>query len=424
MFLRIKNTGKISSAEVEIKGITVMAGENNTGKSTVGKVLFCLFNSFYKLEQQIEQERKNMISGIIESVYIELTGRLTRRFDTNEFAELILSKKDSYKDGSDLAIDLQNIFIQTDKAVEKHLNNNVLSNAAERVLTILNVSDDAIFDEVLDKRLQAEFDMQVYNVNNPNLMCEIALKIKKNEVSVSILKDEFIEVKNSFSLNTEVIYLDNPLALDDQRLPVYSSGNHRNHLRAKLLGRSEDSPVKDAIDRIITSKKLDPILEKLNEICKGKLIRKSGVSRFAVAYQEGDSQVALDMRNISTGLKTFVIMKTLLLNGSLEENGIMVLDEPEIHLHPEWQLVFAELIVLLHKEFNMHILINTHSPYFVDAINVYSYKYELSEKCMYYLAEDINGIALITDVSNNIEKIYERLARPLQDLENERYRYD
>ena len=46
MFLSIKNTGKISSAEIEISGITVMAGINNTGKSTVGKVLFCLVNCF------------------------------------------------------------------------------------------------------------------------------------------------------------------------------------------------------------------------------------------------------------------------------------------------------------------------------------------------------------------------------------------
>ena len=130
------------------------------------------------------------------------------------------------------------------------------------------------------------------------------------------------------------------------------------------------------------------------------------------------------MTNISTGLKTFAILKALLLNGSIEENGTIILDEPESHLHPEWQLVFAELIVLLQKEFNLHILINTHSPYFLNALEVYSYKHGIFLRCKYYLAEIINKSSIISDVSNNIERIYEKLARPLQDLENMRYSND
>ena len=49
MKLSIKNVGKLKEADVEINGITVIAGENNTGKSTVGKVLWSIFSSFYKI---------------------------------------------------------------------------------------------------------------------------------------------------------------------------------------------------------------------------------------------------------------------------------------------------------------------------------------------------------------------------------------
>ncbi len=45
MRLTIKNIGKIDEADIELNGITVIAGENNTGKSTVGKTLFCVINS-------------------------------------------------------------------------------------------------------------------------------------------------------------------------------------------------------------------------------------------------------------------------------------------------------------------------------------------------------------------------------------------
>jgi predicted ATPase len=218
--------------------------------------------------------------------------------------------------------------------------------------------------------------------------------------------------------------MDDPLVLDHPRAVMIKSQEHREHLKAKIFTINEKSPVKIAMDELIATKKLDAVLAKLNSVCKGELItKKSKFPRFA-AYQENDSETPLSIKNVSTGLKTFVILKTLLLNGNLEENGIIVLDEPEIHLHPEWQLVFAEIIVLLQKEFNLHILLNTHSPYFLDAIDVYSHKYGISSKCKYYIAEDVNGIASIVDVSENLEKIYERLYRPLQVLESERYQND
>ena len=42
MKLEFRNIGKISEAEIEANSITVIAGNNDTGKSTVGK----LSNSF------------------------------------------------------------------------------------------------------------------------------------------------------------------------------------------------------------------------------------------------------------------------------------------------------------------------------------------------------------------------------------------
>lgn len=42
MELSIRDFAKIQQADIVIDGITVIAGENNTGKSTVGKILFSL----------------------------------------------------------------------------------------------------------------------------------------------------------------------------------------------------------------------------------------------------------------------------------------------------------------------------------------------------------------------------------------------
>ncbi len=58
MKLELENVGKISLANIELNGITVIAGENNTGKSTVGKILFSLFNSVANMEENIEKQRR------------------------------------------------------------------------------------------------------------------------------------------------------------------------------------------------------------------------------------------------------------------------------------------------------------------------------------------------------------------------------
>lgn len=62
MKLSIENFAKIKRADIDIDGITVIAGENNTAKSIIGKVLFSLFNSLFELEEKIFEERLKEIT--------------------------------------------------------------------------------------------------------------------------------------------------------------------------------------------------------------------------------------------------------------------------------------------------------------------------------------------------------------------------
>lgn len=120
-------------------------------------------------------------------------------------------------------------------------------------------------------------------------------------------------------------------------------------------------------------------------------------------------------------MKTFYLLKKLIENGTIEPNSPVILDEPEVHLHPEWQLVLAEIIVLMQKYMNLNFLINSHSPYFVRAIEVYSTKYAIDSKTKYYLAKIENDLSEFEDVTGNVSEIYKILAKPFQKIENERF---
>ena len=97
MKLFLKNIGKIKEANIDINGITVIAGENNSGKSTVGKSLFCVFNSFHNINEEIRNVRTQSIERLLEILYRNTTNRFTTRVNYDEITGHIVSNIDKYK---------------------------------------------------------------------------------------------------------------------------------------------------------------------------------------------------------------------------------------------------------------------------------------------------------------------------------------
>jgi len=425
MKLCIKNIGKIEDAEIEINGITVIGGENDTGKSTVAKALFSIFSSFYEIQRQIYKERYLSLENIVrilEGYPLPFSSDQFKEYDA--FVDDIILNAESYIKSPDLLEKrILDLVIGPNDSCESLFIEDILDrikrkNFVGQIIEILQIPDEVILNSIVNKILSAEFSGQLLNVDS-QVKGSISLQIQNEELSISVSED-FASVNGLvYSLHTEAIYIDDPFILDKisfrrpQRKNIYA--DHQDHLISKFFSEHFYTSV---IDEIVVENKFNKIYEKLEPICEGKLVRqKNGL----LAFQREKSDAALSISNLSTGLKTFVILKTLLEKGVIEQNGTIILDEPEIHLHPEWQLLFAEIIVLLNQEFGVNILLNTHSPYFLRAIQVYSAKYERNDVCKYYLSElDEKGMAHMTDVTNDVDRIFAKLAEPLQALEDER----
>ena len=69
MKLRCYNVGKIKQASIELNSISLIAGLNNTGKSTIGKALFSLFNSFYDVERKSRDVLKDVLEDNIKKIF-------------------------------------------------------------------------------------------------------------------------------------------------------------------------------------------------------------------------------------------------------------------------------------------------------------------------------------------------------------------
>ncbi|ERL26758.1 MULTISPECIES: ATP-binding protein [unclassified Leptotrichia] len=417
MKLTINNIGKLKNAEVEINGITVIAGENNTGKSTVGKVLWSVFNSFYKVYEQIEKERIDFVNEQIYSYIRNLDKSDNVKKKTLDMATDIIQNYSIYYRNEE---NIKSYITKKFKENNYFIGNERIEELIASIYTILNIIDTQIISFIIDEKLSVEFNEEIINKKiGKGSFANIELNIRNKILNFNIeegidVAGEFVEnLKgdiDNFDLLTEAVFIDNPFIIDDiENIFEQKKKNYRQHLVSKLYYNRNENTVK----KMYVNEKLEKIYKKLNSIASGKII----IKKLDVYYK--DREIEINAKNLSTGLKTFAIIKMLLQNGTLEENGTIILDEPEIHLHPEWQIKFAELIVLLQKEFGMHILLTTHSPYFLKAIQVYSKKYEISDKCKYYMSELDGEQAILVDKTNNLEDIFYQLTIPFENLMNE-----
>ena len=380
--------------------------------------MWSIFSSFYKINEQIAIEKQESIEKIIfndflDSMYQYNMGYLDPFYNEEE------EKKNIEKISKKMVNGLETI--KNDTIVLKNyildlLKQIIFSNAdgsnykTNEIMEILQLSNERISKITISKRLLKEFNNQINNIYSES-EAEMELIIKDKSLKIVIEDNKIKDLKENVYVNTEVFYIDDPHIVDElEEISLEKiKFSHREQLIKKLLNIKEES----VINELLAEDRWKKINNRLTSIIRGKFTKKENGKSFF--YEE------INVKNLSMGLKVFAIIKLLIQNNSLKENGTIILDEPEIHLHPEWQLLFAELIVLLQKEFGMHILLTTHSPYFLNAIEVFSEKYKINEKCKYYIAEnDANG-SIIKDMTGNTRKIYRKLARPIQDLENIRY---
>ena len=419
MKLSIRNVGKLKEADVEINGITVITGENDTGKSTVGKVLWSVFNSFYKVYEQIEKERIDFVNEQIYSYVRNLDKSDNVKKKTLDMAIDIIQNYSIYYRNEE---NIKNYITEKFKENNYFVDAKVIEELTGDLYVVLGIKSIEIISSVIEQKLSTEFHDEIKNKNTESQEeTSVELYIRNKILNFNIeeginVAGEFVEnLKgdiDDFDLATEAVFIDNPFIIDDiENIFEQKKKNYRQHLVSKLYYNRNENTVK----KMYVNEKLEKIYKKLNSIASGKIT----IKNLDVYYK--DSEIEINAKNLSTGLKTFAIIKMLLQNGTLEENGTIILDEPEIHLHPEWQLKFAELIVLLQKEFGMHILLTTHSPYFLNAIEVFSERHKIDDKCKYYVAENEGNSSIIKDLTGNTREIYRKLARPIQDLENIRY---
>ena len=325
MELQIKNIGMIKEANVKIDGLTVIAGENDTGKSTVGKALYLMIKSRNKsfVKSKASEEHS-------EEVWKQIKIRH------------VMSKL--FKSSTILSLDG---YILLDKNIIKYKN-----------FPKAHINWEYIGDYSLSKE-------DIVFIETPLVW------------SFTDFFRDIAQVESQMNIK-----LDYPYLMKDLNFKLH---------------------IKNASDGLDIKKKMTDLM--------GGEFKKDEMGHY---YFDKNGK-KIDLVNTATGIKTFGIFQVLSQNSYLNENTILVLDEPEVHLHPEWQLEMAKTIVKLVRE-GVKILVNSHSPYMIQALIKYARDEEILDNSNFYLAKKDEDYVIINNVNNELNKIFELLAKPMNEV--------
>lgn len=416
--LQIKATDyfAIKKAEITLDGITVVSGINGCGKSTVAKsayeLLFTALNYDKFVEEKIElnilEYRRSLrsamtsLTGFVERSEISELQELFKRAFFAENKEKLLELIDKLieiceRTGVNISESQKSYYDSFVTILKSSLGGQYMNENNPSVL--LNALKQKILEErELAVTLKSNRQIDVFQFQWTNLFGKAlnpsAFNVYENDIPVVDKDREVVLYLNSLE---NVFYIDTPMCLSDGNFSFW--GHSRKHWDD--LNMAIKSPQKMGMSFDYRSK------EDLG-ILKGEFEWNDDKETFL--YQTPDKGPLFDLiKNGATGLKSFVILQSLYRKGLLNAKTLLILDEPEAHLHPQWIVHFARFIVLLRKETGCMFLISSHSTDMISALKSMSEK-ELNNGAVFYLAEPDKENKFIYNFHNyggDVEPLFE-----------------
>jgi predicted ATPase len=443
--LTLKNVGIIKNAKIALNGLTVIAGENDTGKSTVGKLMFAIVKALSRFEQDLNENKKKQIREIIETIYFQLRKSysfqkypaLKQEFHPEVFVEEVekLVAHNHFNELNLLLDKKRRIWenVQSDSMTVEKIQ---LDFEALNHLVTQKEDKKSVIKRALTKALVSEFHFEI-TPKNALLKSLISIEEGMNHIFEIEIQDNQIvglEFYDDVFFN-DVTFIETPILL--QMYDIVNSAstlleiiNEDNKVqRLEQLGKPKVSlHLKDLMSKLENSQYfsttffdkenfLIDFIKQIRQLIHGYFYFDKKLKDFIFKRAINQDQVnSFRSVNTASGIKSFGTLQLLVESQFLDERSLLIIDEPETHLHPQWQVEYAKLIVML-AENNIPVLLSSHSPYMIQALKVLSENSHIKNQANYYLAVPTEeNLTEIIDVTDDLNQIFKTLSKPLQKL--------
>lgn len=417
--ISIKNIRAVESAKIELNGITVLAGENGCGKTTISKLLYTLIKTslnFDRILKNAVYQKLPVLVSIVDEVYFlgnssdsptmdsafrfNLRNRIIHNENaTNDLIEEIFQKIHVIRERySTNELNISKVKFQRLKSLYE---TRILGNS-KSMENIIDLMDDIelYINELSEKeiKIKNEQNLKVYETQLQKCFNE---DVKDWTYNLKEYSEKLIDKVNKFVTEqksfTNVIYIDVPTIFDELNVQL----------------RANDSLLSDLYDNLLNTNNLneenDQIRSAIDGILNGEIYQDKNLFSRIFMYKAKNGKEIL-LSQAASGIKCFAVLERLYSNGLLTENTLLIIDEPEVHLHPKWIVEYARVIVLIQKYLHTTILLASHSTDMISAIKYISSKEGCSDKLTFYMAElstdDDFGKYVFENQGIDIEKIF------------------
>lgn len=368
----IKNFGPIRDAEIEIKPITVLLGEQATGKSTVAQLVHLsrlivkdYFTEIYQSHRPVtELYAIDTLVNVVQRLFYSYYGynRANDSFnvcfyydDASEKWIKIIGEKEKVSVSFGAGIDFSKFAMSHQENFERIKNN----------------------DEHTEDKGAEQFSFEMFLVIfGKKLLFGLggSLQIISPFTDIAFIPDgRNITVSFSETFKTFFAGSNFRLTNNSKMEPGFAQENiisnfilHTAKIKDRISlygGRIED--VIDTDFGVFQYSFLGDFEKRVLQILKGKYLLTENVE--TIKFNE-ESSILLN--HASSGQRESIrIVQDLAMQCSLFSPCLRTIEEPEAHLFPSAQNALTELMVMTHNRTGSHFFLTTHSPYFLSSFN-------------------------------------------------------
>lgn len=386
MKLKIKNFGPLTKGgTIDLdKRFYVFVGKNGSGKTYLANLMYEMFGyDYYKLVSKIIKENKP---------YFE--------FDSNQSLEL---KKEALTILNEVSHDLlKSIFGTSNPSLLEKSNlvffhyETFFEQELQENYSKFYSDDDFIrllfCKEKNSNRVTWSIDREntSNNYNEAELSKDMIDAVFMDILSQMLLHNRsygFLGSKNIFlpASRTSLLSLWKYIARTERKekdilFDINSNGKLLSKNELKTFQSLYTKPVKELIDQIesFDAQSSEPknnypdLVQELEELMGGKIKvhePKEGIGRKRFTFEMAENGQELELFLASSAVNQLSILYIYLKYWAGERGNFLMIDEPEINLHPENQIKLVNLLMKFADRNDNRVLITTHSTLLTDIIN-------------------------------------------------------
>lgn len=373
-----KDLSPISTGEIELNKLTILCGKNNTGKTYITNTIYSFFENWdnlieWEIPEHIIDElfKKGAISVDIKDLIIdkldEILSGIKQNFLLSLDEYLACSDRVTKKTNVDFLHSLSDSFFSSEKKAgmrnfqrEEFLLIKKLPDSYMTEISLIQPEKGDVFPSFMINRILTKMLVKMVLLDIPSVFIASA-----ERTGATIFKNELNFGKNQLVKYLSEMENKNSSELNPFRILSEFKGNYALSVlnNVEFIFNLPELQSKGQSDFIKNNPEL---LEDFIAISGGeyKISDKNGVQFHPKGLRK---KTGLGMGESSSTVRALMVI-WYWLNYVANENSILIIDEPELNLHPHNQRRFARFIASLIKK-GIKVFITTHSDYIIREFN-------------------------------------------------------